>query len=72
MCVISLIVFIYLFIGRESKRTYMTDSVKKKCEINAKLREYTFYKNSCSEARLPRESSSLIVFTDKYQGHVRT
>ena len=37
--------FIYLFTGRESNRTYMTDGVKKKCEINAKLREYTFYIN---------------------------
>ena len=40
-CILYL--FIYLFIGRESKRTYMTDGVKKKWEINAMLREYTFY-----------------------------
>ena len=35
--------FIYLFIGCESKRTYMSDGFVKKWEISAMLREYMFY-----------------------------
>ena len=42
-CQIVMFLFIYLFIGRESKWTYMTDGLAKKCEINTMLKEYTFY-----------------------------
>ena len=43
MCRLALFFILFLFIGRESKRTYMTDGVKRNERSMHLLREYTFF-----------------------------